>query len=110
MIATKFYPLSWAAAYAQRHLQTDPGICGIYYLPEGTPEREIRLIEINELVAVRDESTFEPIEFGVDRGGIDAHTVKILDVSPTQWTKIEQGELPLPSGWSLNGLKSFPRS
>ncbi|MBC8115146.1 MAG: hypothetical protein H7062_12250 [Candidatus Saccharimonas sp.] len=110
MIATEFYPLSWAAAYAQRHLQTDPGICRVYFLPEGAPEREIRLVEVNNLVAVRDDGVFEPIEFGVDREGKDAHTVKILDVSPDQWAKIERHELTLPFGWLLDGLHQFPRS
>ena len=113
MIATQFNPLSWAHTYAQRHLQTDPGICGVYYLPEGASEREIRLVEVNELLAVIETETNEPIEFGVDREDArsdDAHTVKILDVSPGQWARIGRGELPLPQGWSLAHMRPFDRN
>ena len=109
MIATQFNPLSWAHTYAQRHLQTDPGICGVYYLPEGASEREIRLIEVNELAAIRDVAELEPLEYGVDHEGSDAHTVKIVDVSPDQWDRIEQRKLSLPNGWSLLDMKSFHR-
>ncbi len=109
MIATEFYPLSWASSYAKRHLQTDPGICGVYYLPDGASEREIRLVEVNEIAAIRDEGALEPIEFGVDQQGNDAHTVKILDVSPDQWARIGQGQLALPNGWSLLNVLPFNR-
>lgn len=109
MIATKFYPESSASMYAERHMQTDPGICGVYYLPDGASEREIRLIEVNQVAAIRDEGPLEPIEFGVDQQGDDAHTVKILDVSPSQWIKLEQGKLALPHGWSLHNMKPFDR-
>lgn len=109
MIATKFYPESWASMYAERHQQTDPGICGIYYLPEGASEREVRLVEVNEVAAIRDEGPLEPIEFGVDQQGDDAHTVKILDVSPDQWEKIKQLKLTLPRGWLLDNMKPFDR-
>lgn len=109
MIATKFYPESWASTYAERHLQTDPGICGVYYLPVGASEREVRLVEVNEVAAIRDEGPLEPIEFGVDQQGDDAHTVKILDVSPDQWEKIKQFKLTLPRGWLLDNMKPFDR-
>jgi hypothetical protein len=36
--------------YARQHLKTDPGIQVVYYLPEDAPEREIRLLEINDLI------------------------------------------------------------
>ncbi len=109
MIATKFNPLEWAAEYAQRHMETDPGICGVYYLPDRAAEREIRLVEVNEIAAIRDEGELEPLEFGFDPAGDDAHTVKILDVSPDQWTRIGRGKLRLPAGWSLDNMRPFHR-
>lgn len=109
MIATKFYPLSWADSYAKRHQETDPGICGVYYLPDGALEREIRLVEVNEVAAIRDAAPLEPIVFGVDQDGDDAHTVKIIDVSPDQWEKIKQGKLDLPYGWHLDNMKQYDR-
>ena len=95
-----------AGAYARRHLNTDPGIRTVYYLPAGAPEREIRFLEVNELMAVRENDPLEPIDFGVDIGGDDSHTLLVLDVTPAQWERIRRGELPLPYGWSLD--ESFP--
>jgi hypothetical protein len=98
-----------ARRYASRHLKTDPGIREIHYLPTGAPERDIRLIEVNELIADRDNYPFEPIDFGVDVGGSEGHTLWVLDVTPTQWEKIRQSELRLPEGWNLDGAKPFVR-
>jgi hypothetical protein len=110
MVATQFHPSNWASLYAQRHLQTDPGIREVFYLPDGAPEREIRLVEVNELIAVREHDAVEPIEFGVDRGSENEHLVQILDVSPDQWAKIRRNEVHLPTGWSLNGVQPFSRN
>lgn len=90
--------------YARRHLATDDAILGIHYLPEGAPAREIRLIEVNKLVAER--TPMEPIDYGVDVGGADPHTLYVLDVTPNQWEMITNRDLPLPSGWTLE--KSVP--
>ena len=109
MIATKFNPLSWADSYAKRHQETDPGICDVYYLPDGASEREIRLIEVNEVAAIRDAGELEPIVFGYDVEGDDAHTVKILDINPDQWARIGRGKLRLPVGWSLDNMQPFHR-
>ncbi len=95
--------------YADRHLQTDRGIVAVYYLPAGAPEREIRFLEVNELMAVRDNDPLEPIDFGVAIGGADAHTLLVLDVTPAQWEKIGRNELRLPEGWSLEGAIRFAR-
>lgn len=103
MIANQFDRDSWARTYADRHLQTDTGIRKVIYLPNGAPDREIRLIEVNELLAVREKDPLEPIDFGVDRDSPNEHTVKILDVTPTQWDQVQNQEIPLPSGWSLDG-------
>ena len=111
----KFSPSNWAAVYAQRHMGTDPGICGVYYLPDKAAEREIRLIEVNELIAVIETSKLEALAYGVDGGSDDvhsdeAHTVKIIDVSPDQWARIGRGDLALPDGWSLGEVQEFDRS
>jgi hypothetical protein len=49
-----------ARCYATRHLKTDPGIRDVYYLPADAPEREIRIVEINDLIADRDKDPLEP--------------------------------------------------
>jgi hypothetical protein len=100
---------SMARSYAGRHLKTDPGIRTIYYLPAGAPEREIRLIEVNDAITEQKDQTLEPIDFGVDVGGAQGHTLMVLDVTPRQWEKINKKELGLPSGWSLDGASPFAR-
>jgi len=81
----------------------------VYYLPRGSPEREIRFLEINDLMAVRKNDPLEPIDFGVDIGGTEPHTLLVLDVTPDQWERIRSGGLPLPDAWSLDNAISFSR-
>lgn len=107
---TQFNRDSWATLYASKHLQTDPGIQKVLYLPSEAPEREIRLVEVNDLLAVRDGDVSEAIDFGVDIESPNGHTLKVLDVTPSQWERIQKDELPLPSGWSLLGKRTFGRN
>lgn len=93
--------------YAKRHLKTDPGIQKILYLPDGAPDREIRFLEVNTLIADREAEPLEPVDFGVDAGSHAEHRLVVLDITPAQWEKINKRELSLPSGWSLTGNISF---
>ncbi len=88
-----------AKHYAKRHLATDAGVEEIYYLPTDSPPREIRFLEVNRLIS--ETTPLEPIDFGVDTGTADAHTLYVLDVTPAQWKAIRSEQLPLPTGWSL---------
>ena len=101
MATTQFDRGAMATWYGRQHQKTDPGIRSVYYLPTNAPDREIRLLEINELVADRNDDTLEPIDFGVDRGMESEHTLSILDVTPSQWSRIQQSLLPLPTDWTL---------
>lgn len=109
MSKTKFNRDTMARWYAARHLKTDPGIRAVYYLPVGAPEREIRFIEVNELIAERERDPLEPIDFGVDVRGPEGHTLMVLDITPAQWEKLNKQKLPLPGGWSLDGAVPFAR-
>ena len=68
-----------ARSYATRHLRTDGAIRSIYYLPNLAPDREIRLLEINEAIADRDVAPLEPIDFGVDVGSETAHRLMVVE-------------------------------
>lgn len=107
MLQTIFDRDGMAKWYAKQHLNTDPGIRAIYYLPKNAPEREIRLIEINELIGDRNDESLEPIDFGVDTGMESEHKLFVLDVTPGQWVKILQKLLKLPQGWSDEGAVQF---
>ena len=107
MPATLFDRDSTARWYARQHRNTDPGIRSVYYLPTNAPDREIRFVEINELIAERNDDTLEPVDFGVDTGMESEHKLLVLDVTPTQWDRIQQSSLALPPGWSLNAAVAF---
>ena len=102
MPAVQFNRNSMAKWYAQQHLKTDPGIVSVHYLPKDASDREIRLIEVNNLIGDRTDGALEPIDFGVDTGTDSAHKLFVLDVTPAQWERIREKTLPLPSGWSLD--------
>jgi hypothetical protein len=96
-----------ARQYAAQHLRTDPGIRAVYYLPNTAPEREIRLVEVNELIGAM--AAPEPLDFGVDISGPEEHTLFVLDVTPQQWEQLRTGSLPLPQGWTLDNAVRFER-
>jgi len=102
MPATQFDRDSMARWYAKRHLRTDPAIRAVYYLPTNSPSREIRFIEVNELIADRNDETLEPVDFGVDTGTESEHRLLVLDVTPAQWDRIRAIPSALPPGWSLD--------
>jgi hypothetical protein len=93
--------------YANRHFETDNGVAEIHYLPENAPAREIRFLEINTLITEMTE--LEPIDFGVDIGSDNSHTLYVLDTTPAQWSAIQAGHLKLPDGWSLENSQVFTR-
>jgi hypothetical protein len=95
--------------YARQHLQTDPGIVEIYYLPKGASDREIRFVEVNQLIAEMNDDALEPLDFGVDTGSESEHKLFVLDVTPSQWDAIKQGDLALPWGWILENAIVFPK-
>jgi hypothetical protein len=102
MPAVQFNRNSMAKWYARQHLKTDPGIVSIHFLPKDAGDREIRLIEVNNLMGDRTDDALEPIDFGVDTGTDSAHKLFVLDVTPSQWERIQRKTLRLPNGWSLD--------
>lgn len=98
---------SLARWYAGRHMDIDLGVVQILYLPKNAPSREIRFLEVNRLIS--ETTPVEPIDFGVDIGGADAHTLFVLDVTPAQWAAIQTKTMPLPAGWTLDGGQELGR-
>lgn len=98
---------SLARRYAKRHMEIDSGVKQIYYLPTGAPPREIRFLEVNEMIS--ETTPLEPIDFGVDVGSDNAHSLYVLDVTPSQWEAIRSGEIRLPAGWTLEGSQELGR-
>ena len=101
MPVTQFDRDAQARWYARQHLKTDPGIVAVYFLATDAPEREIRFIEVNELIGEQIDETLEPIDFGVDTSMESEHKLFVLDVTPRQWDRIQDNPQLLPHGWSL---------
>lgn len=100
-----------ARRYVSLNRDLDQGIRKILYLPEGAPDREIRLLVVNELLAETDGGLFKPVDFGFCIGSEEEeHRLLMLDVTPSQWEAIERREIPLPEGWSMDHAKEFPES
>lgn len=93
--------------YAKRHAKIDEGVITILHLPVDAPPREIRLLEVNTLVA--EMNPLEAIDFGVDIGSDAAHTLFVLDVTPEQWLAVQAGLSSLPGGWTLKGAQEILR-
>jgi hypothetical protein len=98
-----------AHTYADRHLKTDPGTRQIYYLRTNAPDTEIRFLEVNDLMAVRDADPIEPLDFGVNAGGETLYSLLVVDVTPDQFEKIKTKEIDLPKDWSLDEALVFAR-
>jgi len=107
MPTTAFDRYAQASWYASEHLKADPGVRKIYYLPTNAPDREIRLLVVNDLLADRSDDVLEPIDFGVDTDSESEHKLLVLDVTPSQWKLIDQSALSLPNGWSLDDARVF---
>ena len=109
MAVVQFDRDSMAKWYASQHLKVDPGVQKVLYLPKGSPDRDIRFLVVNELIAAMNVGALEPLDFGVDTGAEAEHKLLVLDVTPGQWQAVSRGEIPLPQGWTLDDAVVFDR-
>jgi hypothetical protein len=93
---------------AQQHFDIDKGISRILYLPTGAPEKEVRLLEVNELASIPENAPLEAVDFRPDIDGID-YSLFVVDVTPQQFERVKRGDIPLPKGWSLEKCVDLPR-
>lgn len=108
MSVTQFDRDQMARWYAEEHFKIDSGLELVCYLPKNAGEREIRLVEVNNLLGQRTDDSLEPIGFGIDRGMESEHKLVVVDATPDQWKRIEAGEPGLlPGNWSLDGMVVF---
>ena len=86
---------------AKQHFITDPTIREIWYLPQGAPPNEIRLLEVSERVLGNEEKV-EPFDFGVEELGAKFR-LSIADISRDQFEHIQCDPGILPPGWVIDG-------
>jgi hypothetical protein len=96
--------VSWLAV---QHFAASPEITDIYYLRTDAPEEEIRLLEVNRLVACPQEEV-EAVDFGFDIEGLH-YRLLVADISPAEHQRLESGTLKLPGGWTLQGAWHWGR-
>ncbi len=97
-----------ASWLAREHFSADPAITDIWYLPGNAPDREIRFLENNALLAGLNEQEVIPIDFGFEVEGLN-YQLLVADVAPTQWERLQNGALPLPPNWTLEDYRHFRR-
>jgi hypothetical protein len=87
---------------ARKHLAADSSIQTVLYLPKGAPADEIRLLEVNDRLALpeAERGKIEPIDFGLNvQGG--SFRLFVADITSEQLDAIKAGHLALPVGWDL---------
>ncbi len=95
---------------ASQHLDIDSNLVVVYYLPTGAPAREVRLIEVNQSLALSNRAgPFEALDFSVDVDGLERFTVLVAEVTPSEWEALTKKELAPPCGWSLESRVAFGR-
>ncbi|WP_337176906.1 hypothetical protein [Paludisphaera sp.] len=96
-----------ARRYVSLNRDLDPGIRKILYLPKDAPDREIRILVVNDLLAEMNDALLQPVVFGFNLESEEEHRLLMLDVTPSQWEAINRGEIPLPEGWTLEQADDF---
>jgi hypothetical protein len=97
---------SFAEWIARHHFAVDKGLSKILYMPGGAPEKEVRLLEVNELARIPENGTVEAFDFMPEIAGIN-YSLIVADVTPGQFDAIMQGKLLLPKGWRLDACLEF---
>lgn len=98
-----------AAWLARKHLAIDPGIVEVFYL-QIAPPREIRLVEVNQLVNLPDpaDNVIPALDFGLPIEGLH-YSLFVADLTPGQMEALRRGQLRLPQGWVLEPFRRFGR-
>lgn len=96
-----------AAWVGKEHLITDSGVREVWYLPQGSPPNEIRLLELNDRFA-GNEAHVEALDFGLEVGGVPFRLF-VADITSDQLARIKNDPSRLPRGWSLDGSRIWRR-
>jgi len=89
---------------AREHFDLEEGIERVIWV-KNDGAREIHLIEVNR-------NTFpegKVLTFYLGATEEYPLPVRLADITPEEWDKIQSGLIPLPKGWSLNNIEIFER-
>ena len=100
---------AFAEWLARQHLRFDKRLTEIEYLPVGAPENEVRLLEVNAGLFPDPGNPITPIETTPALTDYPFH-VRVADITPDEWVQIQANPGLLPTGWSLEGKRTFKRA
>ncbi|AUX23098.1 uncharacterized protein SOCEGT47_036170 [Sorangium cellulosum] len=96
--------LQTARALADAHRQADPNTTLIFLNPDPA-EQEVRLLEVSTAAPTSGE--LYPFSFAARPDlGINYPSVVLL-LSHQEWTDLQQGNLQLPDGWTIDRLEKL---
>jgi hypothetical protein len=92
---------------AKTHIIADSAIREVWYLPNGAPPDEIRLLEVNDRLA-GSQASVEAVDFGLDVAG-KPFRLLVADITSDQLLELRQDPSRLPPGWSIDGASNWGR-
>jgi hypothetical protein len=96
-----------AGWYARTYMDGDPRVAEVVYLPEGSPDWEIRMVLIDTKFKYPPTDELEPLDWSSPLAGVPPHTVLVCDTSVDRWREVLAGRMKLPSGWSPRNAVHF---
>jgi hypothetical protein len=88
----------------QSHFEIENNIDEIVWFQDEV-DKEIRLIEIN-----RDTFPTGSVEvFSFAPTQDVPFPLRIADITPQEWKRVQSGNIPLPPGWTLRQIQIFRR-
>lgn len=100
---------AFAEWLARQHLRFDSRLTQVVYLPSGSPEGEVRLLEVNTGLYPEPGSPIVPIETTPAVTDLPFR-VLVADVTPDEWSQIQANPGLLPHSWSLEGRQTIRRA
>jgi hypothetical protein len=93
-----------AASLVHEHFELEEDLEQIIWLKEGLAG-EIRLLEVNRNTA----ATGMVEVFGFAPSADVPYPLRIAEITPDEWHRVQRGEIPLPESWSLDDAEAFTR-
>jgi hypothetical protein len=97
-----------AEALITVHFEVEPGLRSVYRIlseREAEPDEPIKLLEVNENTI--ETGRVEP--FGFAATSDSSYACVIAEVSPDELEQLQRKLIPMPSNWSLERSKLYPR-
>jgi hypothetical protein len=91
---------AFAEWLARQHLRFDSRLREVIYLPVGSPEGEVRLLEVNTGLYPEPGGPIVPVETTPAVTDLP-FKVWVADITPEEWNRVKADPQLLPDGWRL---------